>query len=57
MTDKLNELSTLEGALSRRDRENYNNWLAKNFAKRGDLDAKLEYLRGISVSGDSKTLL
>lgn len=57
MTDKLNELSTLEGALSRRDHENYNNWLAKNFAKRGDLDAKLEYLRGISVSGDSKTLL
>lgn len=57
MTDKLNELSTLEGALSRRDRENYNNWLSKNFAKRGDLDAKLEYLRGISVSGDSKTLL
>ena len=57
MTDKLNELSTLEGALSRKDHENYNNWLAKNFAKRGDLDAKLEYLRGISVSGDSKTLL
>lgn len=57
MTDKLNELSTLEGALSRKDRENYNNWLSKNFAKRGDLDAKLEYLRGISVSGDSKTLL
>lgn len=57
MTDKLNELSTLEGALSRRDRENYNNWLSKNFAKRGDLDAKLEYLRGISVSGDNKTLL
>ena len=57
MTDKLNELSTLEGALSRRDRENYNNWLSKNFAKRGDLDAKLEYLRSISVSGDSKTLL
>ena len=57
MTDKLNELSTLEGALSRKDHENYNNWLSKNFAKRGDLDAKLEYLRGISVSGDSKTLL
>lgn len=57
MTDKFNELYDLEGALSRRDRENYNNWLAKNFAKRGDLDAKLEYLRGISVSGDSKTLL
>lgn len=57
MTDKLNELSTLEVALSRKDHENYNNWLAKNFAKRGDLDAKLEYLRGISVSGDSKTLL
>jgi hypothetical protein len=57
MTDKLNELSSLERALSRRDHENYNNWLSKNFAKRGDLDAKLEYLRSISVSGDSKTLL
>ena len=57
MTDKFNELATLEGELSRKDHENYNNWLAKNFAKRGDLDAKLEYLRGISVSGDSKTLL
>lgn len=55
--DKLNEISSLEGSLSRRDRENYNNWLAKNFAKRGDLDAKLDFLKSISVSGDNKTLL
>lgn len=57
MTDKLNEISSLEGSLSRRDRENYNNWLAKNFAKKGDLDAKLDFLKSISVSGDNKTLL
>lgn len=55
--DKLSEISSLEGSLSRRDRENYNNWLAKNFAKRGDLDAKLDFLKSISVSGDNKTLL